>query len=93
MVSAQNPANRMDVKRHAIHSGLALDTPAARPSRIQMPTAMSITMAQIALIGKLNESPLARFSHLTIRTTGSTLSAILDVVLDGTPELNVSRGE
>ena len=80
VVSAQNPANRMGVKRHVIQSGVAREAPAARPSKTQMPTAMSVTMTQIAFVGKYRESPLVKFSHPTITTTGSPLSAILDVI-------------
>ena len=87
MVSAQNPANRRDAKRQVIHSSVALDAPAARSSNTQMPTAMSVTIAQIALIGKLKESPLVRFSHPAIRTTGSTLNAILNLTALSTSAL------
>ena len=91
-VRALNPDRRMDANRQAIHSGVALDAPAARPSRTQMPTAMSVTMAQIALSWSATQ-PCIKLSHTTIRTTGSTLSAILDVMLERTPELKGSKGE
>ena len=92
MVRAQSPANRMDANRQVIHSGVALEAPATRPSRRQMPTAMSVTMAQIAPSWRATQ-PCLKLSHPTIRTTGSTLSAILDVMLERTPELKGSKGE